>query len=341
MPKALIDVHAHLVPGKFPPAPGSCDCWPRLLARDAGHSTIYMGSKPFRELDSRSWDASARLASMDAEGITTQVLSPMPELLSYWMAAADALTLARHVNATIAEFVTRDPAHFQGFGMVPLQDPGLATRELARLRADGLRGVEIGSHVNGVLPSDARFEEFFAEAARLGLAVFIHALHPVGADRLAGTPDLIPFAAFPLDTALAAASLMRAGTLERHPGLRIGLSHGGGAIAALVPRLQRGWELTQGFDGATSLSPVSQRARFFYDSVVYDPDWLRYLMTSFAPGQFFAGTDYPFAIQQTELRSFLEAATDDVDDPVYALAAQRFLGLEGETGASVSTLEPR
>lgn len=41
---------------------------------------------------------------------------------------------------------------------------------------------------------------------------------------------------------------------------------------------------------------------------MYDVDYLRYLMCEFAPGQVFAGSDYPYAIAQTDLAGFLDAA---------------------------------
>ncbi len=75
-------------------------------------------------------------------------------------------------------------------------------------------------------------------------------------------------------------------------------------------------------------APQRHAARFFYDSLVYDAGYLRYLMREFAPGQFFLGTDFPYAIQQTGVRDFLVAATDgDSAHAVYEAAARRFLGM--------------
>src|SRR5262249_23683234 len=159
------------------------------------------------------------------------------------------------------------------------------------------------SNINGIVLGDRRFDEFYAEAERSGLALFVHALHPIGAERLQSQPDLVPFAAFPLDTALAATSLIRAGVPERFPRLRIGFSHGGGAIVPLVHRLGQGWHVTRGFAGALPRSPHDYARRFFYDSLVYDAAYLRHLATAFAPGQIFGGTDYPYAIMETQLRA--------------------------------------
>jgi aminocarboxymuconate-semialdehyde decarboxylase len=235
--------------------------------------------------------------------------------------------MARWMNDTIATMVAAAPSRFAGLGMVPLQDPALAANELARIRRAGLRGVEVGSNVNGVVLGDRRFDEFYAEAERLDLALFVHALHPIGADRLQSMPELVPFAAFPLDTALTAISLMRSGVPTRFPHLRIGFSHGGGAIVALTHRLGQGWRLTNRFGGTMHDSPLDCARRFFYDSLVYDPAYLRHLTDEFAPGQIFAGTDYPYAIMETRLREFCtDGGSADVESLMHG-AARRFLAL--------------
>ena len=254
----LIDVHSHIVPERFPdnPSPATNSRWPCMHVRAPNDATVVIADKPFREIDSRSWDVARRIEDMDRDRITMQALSPMPELLSYWFTPTDGLEMARWMNHTIASMIAAAPARFAGLGTVPLQDPALAATELARLQRDGLRGVELGSNINGVVLGDRRYDEFYAEAQRLDLALFVHALHPIGTDRLQAFPDLIPFAAFPLDTALAAISLIRAGVPERFPNLRIGFSHGGGAIVALTHRLQQGWRLSDGFGGALPRTPL-------------------------------------------------------------------------------------
>jgi aminocarboxymuconate-semialdehyde decarboxylase len=326
MTMELIDVHAHVVPNHFPANPNN-ERWPCMRHDGATAATVMIGAKAFRELDDRSWDVSRRIADMDRDHVTMQALSPMPELLSYWFTAQDGLEMARWMNHSIAAMVTAAPTRFAGLGIVPLQDPALAAAELTRLKADGFCGVEIGSNINGVLLGDRRFEEFYAEAARLDLALFVHALHPVGADRLQAMPDLVPFAAFPLDTALTAIALLRAGVPERFPDLRIGFSHGGGAIVPLVHRLGQGWQLTNGFGGAMPHPPKHYAERFFYDSLVYDRGYLRHLVDEFAPRQVFAGTDYPYAIMETQLHDFLLGAAATAPAELFHGTALRFLGL--------------
>lgn len=325
----IIDVHCHVVPASLPSPPSMQpeSRWPCVCHGEKGRATVMVGDKPFRELDHRSWDVSVRIRDMDATGVARQVLSPMPELLSYWFAPANGREMCRWMNDSIAGMVAQRPDRFSGLGIVPMQDPNLAARELSAISDAGLAGVEVGSNINGKFLGEAEFHEFFSEAERLGLAVFVHALHPIGADRLRNMPDLVPFAAFPLDTALSAISLIRAGIPERCPTLRLGFSHGGGAIIPLVHRLGQGANLTDRFRGALTNSPAQYAAAFFYDSLVYDSGYLAYLANSFAPGQVFCGTDYPYPIMETDPAGFISDAELRQQDSVRKEAALRFLGL--------------
>ena len=326
----LVDVHAHVVPHHFPESPQAGDepRWPCMCHEPGNQADVQIAGRSFRKIDHRSWDTAVRIADMDEAGVARQALSPMPELLSYWFEPAVGLEMCRWMNATLAEMVAFQPARFSALGIVPLQDPSLASTELARLKQDGFAGVELGSNINGVYLGDPQFADFFAEAERLELAVFIHALHPTGADRLQQMRDVIPFAAFPVDTALCAMSLIRAGIPERHPNLRLGFSHGGGAVIPLAHRLGKGADVSNGFDGTLTRSPASYAADFFYDNLVYDAGYLSYLANVFAPGQVFVGTDYPYAIMETDPAGFVASAPLEDAESVRFGAAHRFLGIE-------------
>ena len=324
----LIDVHTHIVPSGFPDNPDRNNetKWPCMVCGEDS-AKIVIDGKTFRRIDSRSWDTQRRIEDMDRDNVDMQVLSPMPELLSYWFQPLVGLEMCHWMNHVISEMIAVAPNRFAGLGIVPLQDPALAAKSLSRLKAEGFAGVQIGSNINEVMLGDPRFEEFFAEAESQELSIFVHALRPIGADRLSKTPDLIPFAAFPLDTALSAISIIRAGIPARYPRLRIGFSHGGGAIVSLTHRLTQGWKLTKSFAGELPESPQFYAARFYYDSLVYDSGYLNYLASEFAPGQIFAGTDYPFAIMQKDLEGFIKEGAEKNSNSLSYEAAERFLAL--------------
>jgi aminocarboxymuconate-semialdehyde decarboxylase len=306
----MIDVHCHAIPDRFPdnPSPQTNARWP-CLSVSAQSASLVIDSKPFRDVDSRSWNVARRIEDMDRDGVAVQVLSPLPELLSYWFDEKDALVMCDHVNGAIAGMTTQRASRFRGLGLTPLQQPNVAARYLERIKSEfGLAGIEIGSNINGVPLGDPRFDPVYEAAEALDLAIFVHALHPVATKAIAADPTFTAMAGFPLDTGMAVASMLLSGVVERYPKLRLGFSHGGGTIASMVGRLDKGFDLTKAYGGKLIRKPSEQARDLFYDSNVYDGDFLRHVATQTAPGQVFLGTDYPYALMQTSPFDYLNTA---------------------------------
>ncbi len=334
MTAPTIDIHTHIVPAEFPAYAGKHVTqyggahWPSMAVHDCHHKNVMIDGKNFRTVSDECWDVARRAEAMAAMGIARQVLSPMPELLSYWLPLDDAAPLIRHVNDTIAAMVARAPDKFIGLGGVPMQDPDAAVRELERLMRDGFRGVELGSNINGAALGDPRFDGFFAAAEQLGAAVFVHALHPSGKERIVGPPGLMAYIGFPLDTAYSIASLMTGGTLTRHPHLRLAFSHGGGAFASILPRLAKGWTIKPEFAALIGASPYEHARRLYYDTLVYDAPTLAHLIDTFGVRQLCIGTDYPFDIHERHPVGAVAALKLDDGDVklLHHDNAARFLG---------------
>jgi aminocarboxymuconate-semialdehyde decarboxylase len=329
MIQGAVDIHTHIVPHSFPAYAGrhANVRWPSMApGHDCHHCNVMIAGKVFRTVTDECWSIDRRLEAMAKSRVARQVLSPMPELLSYWMEPEDAQTVGRHVNDTIAQMVAEGADRFVGLGMVPLQDPERAARELERLMKTGFRGVEIGTNVNGVSIGDSRFELFFQAAEELGAAVFVHALHPAGTDRLIGPPAMPALVAFPCETAVTIASLMVGGTLQRHPRLRIAFSHGGGVFALVLPRLMHGWKSMKELKEKVR-SPAEQARTLYYDTLVYDPKTLAFLIERFGMTQLCLGTDHPFTIQEPDPVGAVEALNLSAKDRDLLLSgnAARFL----------------
>ena len=327
-----IDVHTHIIPERFPAYAGKGKDvpWPSMSDAGCGHAHVMISGKNYRTVPHTSWNVPERTKEMDAMRIARQALSPMPELLSYWFSPEDGKAMCRHLNETIAGMVQAAPERFYGLGAVPLQDVDAAIAELQHIRKGlKLAGVEVASHVNGVSIGDPRFDPFFAAAEALGAAVFIHALRPAGKDRLVGPPQLEQVVAFPGDIGLAAASLVTGGTLERHPGLRIALSHGGGAFAMMLPRIQHGWNVVPQIKDSIPKPPTEYARRFWCDTLTYAARTLHLVLETFGNDKVMIGTDYPFAIHDRDPHASVDALKLDA-----ALAAavregnaRRFLGV--------------
>jgi aminocarboxymuconate-semialdehyde decarboxylase len=328
-----IDVHCHVVPSSFPASPGgkALKGWPSMTSVVDCHATVVIDDKPYRTINDACWVAERRIEDMDKAGIQIQALSPMPELFGYWLDADAADHLTRHVNDLIASLVCEGCGRFVGLGGVPLQDIDRSIVELHRIMGElGFSGVEIGSNINGVPIGDPRFHPFFAEAEKLGAAIFVHAVRPAGMDRLVGPAALQQVLAYPTDVGLAAASVITGNLLSLFPRLRIAFSHGGGTLASLLPRLNQGYSTFPALKEALVEPPSVQARRLYADALVFDPDALRRVVTVFGDDKVMLGTDYPFNFsEKTPLASVEDAFADEGTRERLTFAnALTFLGIE-------------
>ena len=327
-----IDTHAHVVPENFPRYLGSAAPadWPSMAPAHACHRSIMIAGKNYRTVSDQSWDTAKRVADMPQMGLDLQAISPMPELLSYWMPAAAAQQLLRFLNEEIARMVAESAGHLVGLGAVPLQDMDLALRELEyAVTKLGFAGVEIGSNINGRPVGAPEFDPFFQACAELGAAVFVHALRPAGMERLIGPAPLQQVLGYPSDVGLAAASVLTTNLIERHPRLRIAFSHGGGTLGMLLPRPQQGWDVFPALKESITASPREQARKLFYDTLVFDAPTLAHLVSLYGSTQMMIGTDYPFNFQEhAPTDAIARAGLDDTAaDMVLRGNAARFLGL--------------
>jgi aminocarboxymuconate-semialdehyde decarboxylase len=314
----LIDMHAHVVPESFPAGAGraSADRWPSMDHFEPGRARVMINGENFRTVHDGNWNLERRLRDMEAFGVDAEAISPMPELLSYWFTPQDGIDFSRYMNEFIVKLCEGAPGRFFGLGIVPLQDPDLATRELDNIKKMGLTGIELGSNILGKSLGEDRFLGFFQEAARLGIPIFVHALHPTFADRIPA--PVINSVGFPTDTGLTIGSMIASGTAEKCPELRIAFSHAGGSFPFILPRYQHGWGGTWneepsesgGRDRTLPHSPAEYARRFYYDTLIFHHKAIRYLVDMIGHTQLLAGTDYPFMQREKPVGKTLYEMTD-------------------------------
>ncbi|KQZ44528.1 amidohydrolase family protein [Massilia sp. Root1485] len=328
-----IDVHAHVIPHDLPRYVGNRlpSDWPSMAPAHACHRHVIIQGSVYRTVSERAWSASRRIEDMDPMGLAVQAISPMPELLSYWMEPNAAAQLLRYMNEQIANMAALSGGRLVGMGAVPLQDLDLALAELDHV-ADklGFKAIEVGSNVNGKAIGSPEFVPFLAACADKGVAVFVHALKPACADRLVGPDKLLPALAYPTDVGLAAASVLTSNLIGRIPDLKMAFSHGGGTLASLLPRLEQARQVFPALADAMPESPSTQARRLFYDTLVFDAPALRHLVDRFGASQLMIGTDYPFAFHDARPVDSIAAAVGDADVRAQLVTrnAARFLGLE-------------
>ena len=289
----VIDMHNHFI------APEVID----YLAREGKHYAtriveregrrfFMIQESAMRPIDGPISNARARIADMDREGITLQAISCVPFLMYPDVDADLGLAIAQVNNDAMVALAAGDPAHFVPLASVPIQSPAAAARELERAAKLGLRGVEIPPKVIDRQLDESDFEIFWEAAEALGMAVCIHPFEAVPSGPLSRF-FLGNLVGNLYDTGLAAALLIYGGVLERHPNLRVVLYHAGGALPALVGRLDMGYRLVPECRSAIPRPPSTYVAQFYFDIIAHNREMLGHLVKTYGAGRFVLGSDYP------------------------------------------------
>jgi len=287
----LVDVHTHAIDVDLPDLQRTFpdDHWPTIERTSETDASLMFGRDTYRRIDHRCWSPDARLADMDREDVAVQVLSPIPVTFCYRASAAGAAELASAQNEFFARIVRRHPSRFAALGAVALQDPDRAVDEMRRcMRQPGFLGVEIGTQVAGTELADPSLDRFFAVAHELDALVLVHPSDQDLSPRVASL-GLGFGAGMPIETALAASALIIGGALSRRPTVRICLAHGGGALPAMIGRLDKGATIA----GSPDL-PSRLVHQLWCDSLTYHRQALDAAVEVFGRDHVVFGSDYPF-----------------------------------------------
>ena len=330
----VVDVHTHVVPAHIPADSGGGKLWPSI-AIEGDNASVMIDGRVFRRIDSRCWDVERRLGDMREDGVDVHVLSPMPELLSHWFAAEPGEALAEIINDDIARMIASAPGRFAGIGMVCVQDVPRGLTQMARIKALGFHGFEIGTHINGAPLGSQSLWPIYEVAEALDLTIFVHPLHPAGVERIGAAAEYAAIAAFPLETALAAVSLLAHGVMERYPRLRVLLSHGGGALPWIAPRLDQGYGISAAMRQAMKENPSAIARRFWYDTIVYSESALRFMSQQIGEDHIVVGSDYPFTIRQDRPGAFAARALGATSPCLHA-NAEALLGARFGAAATLA-----
>jgi aminocarboxymuconate-semialdehyde decarboxylase len=289
----VIDVHAHILVPEVMKVTFGHSQYAHRVAGPGGSGPAPSMAEPLMR---RMTEAPLRLKAMDETGVDIQVISPsIMQQCTYGLEPQQAIELERTGNDAVAEVVAQHPDRLVGLGSLPLQDVALSTAELERCRRElDLRGVIISSHVNGVELGDERLLPFWAKAEELGAVIFIH---PAGAaDERMRRNRLMITIGQPLEEAFALSSLIYEGIADRFPKLKIMVAHGGGYLPFYAGRHDNDYHNGRSPQLKSEFS--SYLPRFFYDTVLFNPDMLEFLVTKVPASHVMLASDYPFAEKQ-------------------------------------------
>ncbi|MBS1937737.1 MAG: amidohydrolase [Bacteroidetes bacterium] len=327
-----VDIHTHILPEHIPDF-GKRFGYGGFIHLDhhrPGCARMMMDDRFFREVEANVWDPQVRMHECQGHRVQVQVLSTVPVMFSYWARPQDTLNLAMYLNDHIAQIVLDHPRRFVGLGTLPMQDPELAIRELERCKRIGLKGVEVGTHVQGLNLGEPQLFTIFQACEELDMAVFVHPWDMLGKERTEKywAPWLV---AMPVETTLAITSMIFSGLFEKLPRLRVAFAHGGGSFPGTLGRIQHGFDVRPDLCAVdNNVPPKDYMGRFWLDSLMHDPVMLQHVVNLVGPDRVALGTDYPFPLGELEPGKLIRSMPwdDKQKELLLSGAALQWLGME-------------
>jgi aminocarboxymuconate-semialdehyde decarboxylase len=328
----VIDIHCHR------------ECMPAaaLVKSEAdrlGRRPLQFGNELTKEVNRRQLEAirpkmdsiDVRLTDMNSMGIDVQALSVSPYHMFFWAEGDLGERAFSMINDDLASVVASHPDRFVGLGAVPMQDPKAAVKELKRCSGE-LRfpGVEISTNIEGEEISTDRLRPFWETAEELGMVVFIH---PTGFTHPGRFKDHYFFNTIghPLEETICAGRLIFDGVMERHPDLEIVFAHGGGYLPAYAGRFDHAYHAREDVRHGLPRPPSEYLAMFYFDTMVFAPDQLGFLIDRYGSDHVLLGTDYPYDMGEVDPRGFIgqvEGLSNHDRDLIEGGNAARLLDLD-------------
>jgi aminocarboxymuconate-semialdehyde decarboxylase len=244
-------------------------------------------------------DIGARTRALDEAGVAMQVVtftSPGTHIEK----PERAVTLAATVNDILAGIRESRPDRYTALATLPLNDPQGSVREFDRaVNQLGFKGVMLFSNVNGKALADEEFWPLYEAANDVGAVMYVHPTHPVGVEAMTDY-WLMPLVGFLMDTTLAAGKLVFSGVAERFPDIRWVLAHLGGAVPYLAERFDRGYFAFSDCRKHINRPPSEYFKEFYYDTVNFDTNALKFALQFAGADRVMAGSDYPHQIGSLE-----------------------------------------
>jgi aminocarboxymuconate-semialdehyde decarboxylase len=305
-----IDSHAHILPKN----------WPKLKDKYGYGGWIYLDhfekgkahmmrddGKFFRTIDENCWNPEAILPDMDKHRVQQMVLCTVPILFSYWAKPEHTFDFARILNDHIAEVQNGYDHRFIALATLPMQNIDLSIQELERLNSLGIKGIQIGSHIEDRNLDDVYYFPLWERCEALDIAVFVHPWDMMGETKM--PKYFLPWlVGMPAETTLAVCSMIFGGVFDKFPKLRVMFAHAGGSLPFTIGRISHGWHARPDLCNVNQIKdPLTYLDKFWVDGITHDTQAFHYLLKIMGEDKICYGTDYPFPLGDLQHGQFIES----------------------------------
>ena len=290
----IVDFHNHYYPPEYVEALRSSRSGVRVTYDADGNPCVHYPGD-YNILVPGHRDIDYREQVLKDHGVDTQLITfTTPGV--HVEPPATSVALAREVNDSFARVVRDKKGRFVSLATLPLNDPAASVIELERAMKElGMPGAMVFSNVNHVALADEVYAPLWKKADELGAVIYIHPTDPQGVEAMLDY-WLMPLVGFLMDTTLAAAKLVFAGVVERHPRIKWVLTHMGGATPYLAERYDRGYRAFSECRKNITKPPSEYLKDFYFDTVNFNPDAVKFAISFAGVDHILAGSDYPHQI---------------------------------------------
>ncbi|MFC4766533.1 amidohydrolase family protein [Effusibacillus consociatus] len=232
------------------------------------------------------------LQEQEKAGVSHSLVSPIPQLFMYDFPEDITREISSVYNRALAHWIRDHSERLSALATIPLNNPAKAANELKHAMGLGLKGAIIGPGLSNVMLTDEYFTPFWEEANHQKAIIFIHPLlseDPRLKQRM--MPNLI---GVPWETTVCATDLLLSGLLDKYPNVKILLAHGGGFLPYQIGRLNTGFEKWSSVSSSLQAPPIEYLRRFWFDTVLWNPSGLNYLVEVVGEDKVVPGSDFPF-----------------------------------------------
>lgn len=335
----IIDSHFHFWPRRFFERLAARTDAPNARANAKGGYDIRARSQD--EFQSMGWDAwhdlDQQFAHMDGLGHRVDVVGSIGPMSVFFSAVSKEAgkDYALQWNEEMAAAQRKHPGRFWGSAAIPMQDTktALAVLEDAVNRLD-LMGVNLPGSVGADPRIDAeRLEPYYARVEELGLPMFLHPTDMIFSQMLEGYNGALHLSlGRVIEVSVAASRLILSGLMERHPKLKIVMSHTGGALPYQSGRMDKNTK------AANLPRPVSEyMKRMYTDTVSPHSQGIKFAIEYYGIDHVMYGTDYPCWDPATCLKLLEAVPLSDADkQKLFYDNARRILNLKDPLSAKIA-----
>jgi aminocarboxymuconate-semialdehyde decarboxylase len=231
-------------------------------------------------------------------------------------------------NEEMAGAQRKYPGRFWGTAAVPLIDAKIAIEVLDHaIRTLGLVGVNVPGSIgyDGMRLDAAHLEPFYGRVEELGVPVFLHPTDTLLADLFDGYDGALYLGLGRMtDVSVAASRLIYSGLMERHPNLKVYMSHTGGVLPYQSGRMDKSFS-----KGIKLPNPTSAYIKRMYtDTVSPHTMGMKFAVEYYGADHIFYGTDYPCWNPLKAMELFDAIGLSEADQQkIFYDNARRFFGL--------------